>query len=176
WGALGLHTDVHAHAVSLQLQWRGYDWQWAQSRRRMSGPGLELNSRLRLPVGRLTVDYALTRRAGAPHPFDRFLEGWCHYWTLVYDVWQEPLGQLAIRYHFLRGPVVPWVVVPATVRSLDIEWAREWVVPGGGAQLQFRFAVINLLNQFSDLSVGLLGEYFWIPMPRTWLWSVTTRW
>lgn len=176
WGALGLHMDVHTHAVSLQLQWRGYDWRWAQSRRRMGGPGLELNSRLRLPVGRLTVDYELTRRAWRPYSFDRFLEGWCHYWTLGYDVRREPLGQLSVRYHFLRGPVVPWAVVPATARSLDVEWAREWSAPGWGTQLQFRFVVINLLNQFSDLSVGLPGEYFWIPVPRTWVWSVTTRW
>jgi hypothetical protein len=42
--------------------------------------------------------------------------------------------------------------------------------------MQVRFVVINLLNQYSDLSVGQPGEYFWIPMPRTWVWSLTTRW
>jgi hypothetical protein len=176
WGALGLHMDVYTHSVSLQFQWRGYDWQWNQSRRRMGGPGLELNSRIRLPVGQLTVDYELTRRTWRSHFLDRFLEGWCHFWTLGYDVRRPPLGQLSVRYYFLRGPVVPWVVVPATSRSLDVEWAREWTPPGWGAQMQVRFVVINLLNQYSDLSVGQPGEYFWIPMPRTWVWSLTTRW
>lgn len=180
WLSLGFHDRLRPGSWTVRLQYQNLEGPWTEHKG-LHDALMELSYEIPTSLGELGFRYVLER---VWYPLDNFLQpgsrnSWTPFVESYLKVRTPRAGTLTICYAMTRPGLFFSRTSEGILRSLDIEWRQPITIIGSsGMQLEFRLAVLNTLGKGNPFTGEIVPEdrYFWLQLPRAWVWSLQSRW
>ncbi len=177
WTRAGFRMILPPGTASLELRFQRFQGPWTHENALYTGQ-TTFQYRLALPLGEFGVAYALETALNpsadllVPYPrWSRYVQPY-----LTLNLPSRTRVNFTYAVHIGRFQPVDDTLFES--RSLDISVQQSLLLPGPmPAHCTLRFTVLNVLGDRSTTSVDpTTTPFFWVQVPRSWLWSLHAEW